>query len=220
MVLEANAGYASYRWSNGDTTRRLVLRAVSQTGSYSVNVEDANGCRAVSAPVAITILTSPTKPTITQRGLDTLRSSAVGGITVFQWQLDGKDIPGATAREYVAKTSGTYAVRVENSNKCRNTSSDFVLTLNPTSVEGELDRIASSLTVFPNPAQERATVVLPASQARSLELLDIMGRVVFRAPIDDERREYAIELGNVVSGTYVVRVSAGSSVWMARLVRE
>jgi len=220
VVLEANAGYTSYRWSNGDTTRRLVLRAVSQTGSYSVNVEDANGCRAVSAPVAISILTSPTKPTITQRGLDTLRSSAVGGITVFQWQLDGKDIPGATAREYVAKTSGTYAVRVENSNKCRNTSSDFVLTLNPTSVEGELDRIASSLTVFPNPAQERATVVLPASQARSLELIDIMGRVVFRAPIDDERREYAIELGNVVSGTYVVRVSAGSSVWMARLVRE
>ena len=218
MILEANAGYKSYRWSNGDTTRRVVLRAVAQSGSYTVNVEDANGCRAVSAPVAVTILTSPTKPTITQRGADTLRSSAVGGISVFQWLLDGKEIPGATAREYVAKTSGTYTVRVENSNKCRNTSADFVLTLNPTSVEADAQQ--HMLSVFPNPAMDHATVTLPMATTRSLELIDIMGRVVYRTPIGDDLREIGVDLTAIVSGTYIVRVSAGSSTWMARLVRE
>lgn len=218
VVLEANTGYASYRWSNGDTTRRIVLRAVAQSGNYTVNVADANGCRAVSAPVAVTIQTSPTKPTITQRGADTLRSSAIGGITVFQWLLDGKEIPGATAREYVAKTSGTYAVRVENSNNCRNISSDYVLTLSPTSVEGEAP--VGVMAIYPNPVLDRATVTLPTAMMRSLEVIDIMGRVVLRASIGDDLREYGFDMTSIAAGTYMVRVSAGSSMWTARLVRE
>jgi hypothetical protein len=55
---------------------------------------------------------------------------------------------------------------------------------------------------------------------RSIELIDIMGRVVYRASISDDVREYGLDMTSLVSGTYVVRVSSGSSTWMARLVRE
>lgn len=219
VILEANAGYASYRWSNGDSTRRISIRSVAQSGSYTVNVEDASGCRAVSAPVAVTILTSPAKPTVTLRGRDTLRSSAVGGINVFQWSLNGTEIPGASSREFVATVSGKYSVRVENNNKCRSTSSEFVLDLSATSVDNDADPQASSLRVFPNPTLDRATVLLPQARTRTLELIDLTGRVVLRVSLEDDRQEYPLELGSLPSGTYVVRMSAGSSMWTVRLVR-
>ncbi|MBL0323433.1 MAG: hypothetical protein IPP80_13880 [Ignavibacteria bacterium] len=37
------------------------------------------------APTSITFLASPSKPLVSQRGKDTLRSSAVSEITKFQW---------------------------------------------------------------------------------------------------------------------------------------
>ncbi len=220
VILEASAGYASYRWSNGDSTRRISIRSVAQSGSYTVNVEDAAGCRAVSAPVTVKILTSPARPTVALRGRDTLRSSAVGGITVFQWSLNGTEIPGATSREYVAKVSGKYSVRVENTNKCRSTSSEVEVDLSAASVDNEVDPQLSSLTVFPNPTQDRATVGLPQARTRTLELIDLTGRVVLRVSLEDDRQDYPLELGSLPSGTYVVRMSAGSSMWTARLVRE
>jgi len=53
-ILDAGAGYASYRWSTGDTTRRLVLHG---SGSYTVTVTDSAGCTGVSEPFIVLPLT-------------------------------------------------------------------------------------------------------------------------------------------------------------------
>ena len=43
VLLDAGAGFASYNWSNGDSTQTSY---VSATGMYSVQVSDSNGCSA------------------------------------------------------------------------------------------------------------------------------------------------------------------------------
>jgi hypothetical protein len=55
LTLTASEG-ASYAWTNGATTRSIVVDA---TGSYAVKVTTAGGCEATSAPVEVTVNAAP-----------------------------------------------------------------------------------------------------------------------------------------------------------------
>jgi hypothetical protein len=55
VVLEASEGFASYRWSTGDTTRTIVARA---SGSYSV-VGTSDDCMLASSPVSVDVAPMP-----------------------------------------------------------------------------------------------------------------------------------------------------------------
>lgn len=219
VVLEASAGYATYRWSSGDTTRRVVFKSIAQTGSYTVSVEDNSGCRATSAATSITLLASPSKPLVSQRGKDTLRSSAVGGITKFQWARDGVDIPGATARDLFTQTSGAYTVRVENNQNCTNTSNTFTFTFEPTSVEEDV-AAGRTIGISPNPSSDVAVITMPVVASRTLDVISITGQLVYSMPVADGANEFRLDLASIARGTYIVRLTAGSSVWMARLLRD
>ncbi|HKS25030.1 MAG TPA: hypothetical protein VJZ76_19705, partial [Thermoanaerobaculia bacterium] len=52
VTLDAGAGWASYHWSNGATTRFLT-DSPSQSTSYFVTTTDANGCSATSQPFPV-----------------------------------------------------------------------------------------------------------------------------------------------------------------------
>src|ERR1700740_2410804 len=52
VTLDAGAGWASYHWSNGATTRFLT-DSPSQATSYFVTTTDANGCSATSQPFPV-----------------------------------------------------------------------------------------------------------------------------------------------------------------------
>jgi hypothetical protein len=111
VTLDAGAGYLSYHWSTGDTTRTIVVR---QQGNYSVAVIDSNLCSAVSDPLNVTVDPLPGTPTITQSG-DTLISTQAGS---YQWSLDGQPIPGATDDSLTANLEGNYRVTVTNGSGC------------------------------------------------------------------------------------------------------
>ena len=50
MTLSATSGFANYLWNTGSTSSSLV---VSQSGSYSVTVTNANGCSKTSVPYIV-----------------------------------------------------------------------------------------------------------------------------------------------------------------------
>ena len=56
VTLTAAAGI-SYTWSNGQTTQAIT---VSQSGSYSVAVNNGTGCASVSTPIQVTVNSAPT----------------------------------------------------------------------------------------------------------------------------------------------------------------
>lgn len=72
-LLSATDGFASYRWSNGATTRTII---VDTEGEYNVVATNSNGCVAQSNIVRISVQRQP-KPTISHNGLSVCKGTDV-----------------------------------------------------------------------------------------------------------------------------------------------
>lgn len=124
VVLDAGAGFASYRWSNGETTQRVVIR---DGGTYTVTVTNAQGCPAISAPVVIVVRPRP-YPVIDALSATRLcpgarvTLDAGAGYTDYRWSN------GATTRTIDVDSSGTFTVTVTNDDGCSGTSQPMVVT--------------------------------------------------------------------------------------------
>jgi hypothetical protein len=115
VELDAGSGYASYAWSSGETSERIVVRSA---GRYAVHVIDASGCSGTSDSVGVevralpVVTITPVGPITIHRG-DSAELDAGGGYAGYAWST------GATTRRIMVNDSGSYAVRVIDTNGCR-----------------------------------------------------------------------------------------------------
>ena len=130
VTLAATDGFASYTWSTGETTPRIVVR---QAGTYSVTVIDGNGCRNTSGTITVST-SSFTKPTVTLNGSATfcegesrtLTATTTGGTPLaYRWSN------GATTPSITVSASGVFNVEVTYSNSCKILSDDVTITVSP-----------------------------------------------------------------------------------------
>ncbi len=219
VVLEANAGYASYRWSNGDTTRRIVLSNSAQTGIYQVGVEDSKGCRAISSSVSITINKLPSKPLVTKIARDTIRSSALGGVSKFQWFRDDVAIAGATSRNLPVSMSGTYRVVVSDAS-CSNTSDGFNFTYEPATSVDDQESLLVGISSAPNPIEDVLLLRLRGVPGAMITIVDINGRMVFTSHQDGPTDELRVDAAGWSAGMYIVQVRSAGGVWTSSVVKN
>lgn len=123
VVLTASTG-ANYLWSTGAITQSIV---VANAGSYSVTLNDPNGCEATAAPVAISHFAVPTAGISPNGPLSICPGSAQtltgsGGVT-YLWNT------GATSANISASTAGNYEVIAIDGNGCRDTSASVNVSL-------------------------------------------------------------------------------------------
>lgn len=124
VVLTASGG-VGYEWfPNGETTTSIT---VTQTGTYSVEVTDANGCRSTSALVEVTVYDNPV-PTISLSGPSTfcLGDSVIltsSDAVSYLWDPNSE-----TTQEITVFDEGTYSVTVVDTNGCNGSSAEVILT--------------------------------------------------------------------------------------------
>jgi hypothetical protein len=108
-LLSGPAGYASYAWSNGDTTQNTT---VTSSGTYTLTVTDANGCQG-SDTHAVTVTPSPT-PLITgpTAACDSAVLDAGPAFASYLWST------GETTRTITVTSSGIYSVAVTDGSGC------------------------------------------------------------------------------------------------------
>lgn len=126
IATASGQSLVSYRWNTGDTTQRIVLRAV---GSYNlqVTVTNAAGCTATSGTVQCTVAARPSVPSISVTGSnpfcegDSVILEAPSGYSAYQWST------GASTQRIIVRTAGKYAVTVTGTNGCTRTSDTLQL---------------------------------------------------------------------------------------------
>lgn len=129
IILSAPLGFSSYLWSNGAQTQTI---AVTSSGSYTVQVVDANGqVSAWAMPVTITVESALQKPIITK----SLSNSNCVGQTIslrstnasnYSWFLNDTLISNSNVQIYTPIKSGIYRVQVYSQNKACSSLSDTI----------------------------------------------------------------------------------------------
>ncbi len=135
---------ASYQWTRdgvaiaGATQRVYIDHSLQPNDTIGVIVNSNAPVCAVptTSYLAPTVLPAP-DTTVTTSGLIhictgdsvTLYASGVGSI--YQWQRNGVNIPGANSNSYKVRTTGNYAVYIANTFGCAVTSSVVPTTLLP-----------------------------------------------------------------------------------------
>lgn len=127
VINLTSTSQTGYIWSNGQSTRSVT---VNLTGQYSARTVDANQCQSLpSNVIAVTVNSTPSKPTITALGPTTF---CVGG----QVQLTTNYTTGIswssfqTTQTVTVTTGGDYRVRYRDGNGCESVSDPFRITVN------------------------------------------------------------------------------------------
>ena len=113
IILIATFG-DSYFWSTGETTPTIT---VFESGNYTVEVEDSNGCTGISNPIEVLVQINPEAAVITLNGSEAFCENEKTILTSSslennQWLKDGWAINTATENSYTVDESGTYQVQV------------------------------------------------------------------------------------------------------------
>jgi len=118
---------------NGTTIAPIPSTATLGTTTYYVNQAVGNNCLGPMDTIKVTVNPSPIASIIAQRpvqfcqGDSTILIATTGANYSYQWYNNGIAIPGATSNIYIAKTSGTYTIRITNSSNCTTTSNAIVV---------------------------------------------------------------------------------------------
>lgn len=136
-MINASAGYVSYSWS-GPSTGTSASLTPTQSGTYTVDAEDALGCIS-SASISVTIALNPTPTLISSEGnvicngLSTAIST-IQGYNSYFWST------GSTQALITVNQGGVYTVEVVDANGCLGNAAilidepNFSLTTNTTTV--------------------------------------------------------------------------------------
>ncbi len=193
----------TYQWYNGATPVNGATNSsynASSTGNYTVRVS-AGSCQATSSTVIVTVNTTPSSnitaggPTTFCSGGNVLLSANTGTGLSYQWYNNGIPIGGATSANYTANSTGNYTVRVTLST-CSATSSAIAVSVAtmPTATI-----TAGGATTFCSGGH----VLLSAPSGTGLSYQWYNNGVAVSGATNSS-------YDAITSGSYTVRVSAGS----------
>lgn len=137
-------------WSNGSTANSIEI---NNSGTYWVDVIDANGCEGTSNIISVNVSDSPT-PTISASGSTSICDGASVTLTSstgesYEWRFNNEVI-GSNTNSIEASSEGLYTVTVTNTDACSGVGeSDAILvSVNPSpTADASFNQTFGSYTV-------------------------------------------------------------------------
>ncbi len=127
VTITADSGYDSYVWSNGATTRSVV---VTQPGTYTCTVANIYG--AVSCPTQVSVIVKPSAIAVIAQVItedwttgDNVITIEASGIGDYRYSVDGVNYQQDNT--FTNLPIGLYTVHVKDINECGIATQDVVL---------------------------------------------------------------------------------------------
>lgn len=210
------SGANTYLWSN-TSTGAVISATPMVTTTYSVFGTNSFGCSGTGSQ----LVTVNPKPTVTGAASSNIicKGESVNltgsGATSYQWVSNSLYVQG-TQVSVSPMVSTVYTV-TGTSNNCSNVSYVAVevaecLGINNVSSTG------NSVKVYPNPTNADITIELSNSLNRTIQLIDITGRVVISTVPTSEK--VSLNLSNVSNGVYYLKVKSAESVKVVKVVKN
>jgi hypothetical protein len=210
----------SYSWSNGATSRSIV---VTTGGSYVVTATNADPCDGTGASnaIAVTVNTKPTaSATVNVTNLQAAFTNTSSDATSYIWDFGDGSAALSTSPTHNYAQPGNYTVKLiaENAN-CADTATIQV----SVTVGIEEKEAFNSISLYPNPASNIINVKMDLVESTDVEVMvyDITGKLV--AAVHDEKvmsglHVVKIDIVNMNNGLYIVAIKAEKATAIKRLL--
>lgn len=220
--LYVTGGTAPYTfaWSNGATDEDLDNLA---PGNYSVTVTDANGCitpqvgvNVKSATAVAAGTTSSTPDNGSSNGSAT--ADATGGTHPYTFSWDNGD----TGQTIEGLAAGTYTVTITDYYGCSAGTQTVTVDSN-VGLDDQLEKAGIlALEAFPNPTDGvvRLQVVMNQMEDLKINLYDVNGREIFAETAYTAQYQNDLDLSELPSGVYTLKLETAKGSATQRLVRR
>lgn len=202
-------GAVSYIWTGGVSNN--VAFAPASTATYTVTGTGVNGCENTDQ-VTVVVNATPVA-TISVVNDITLAASPAG--MNYQWIncASGTDAPNGSTANFTAIANGSYAVIVTSAEGCSDQSDCEII-----DAVG-LDQLTTiEMSVQPNPTAGELTVNMPSELTAQAQVFDAQGKLVIdNAAVSNGS---VLNLSNMTTGVYMVRITAADSVQTFRVVKQ
>ena len=206
VLLDAGTTFVTYNWSTGDTTTSIT---VSQSGSYTITVTNANGCTGVDV-INIAVLPEPNALftyVINASGVVNFTSTS-SNATTYNWDMNGDGVTDSSNPNpfYTYLSNGTFNVRLIVTNNC---GTDTLITPIAITTGIANQQLANSIKLYPNPAHD--FVVLETNTANHSDidfvLIDLIGNKAKIGRIESNEKAKRIDLSDLNKGLYLLQLT-------------
>ncbi len=192
VILNSNTPLGNL-WSNGATTTSITVKAA---GNYWVKTTALGCTSAASANYNVVVNPRPATVVLTRSG-DSLIATPRDAAS-YKWTLDG-DVQSVWTTWFITSPpNGAYSVVAVNSFGCSSPAASNIIAF-----VGTAPYIGSNLSLMPNPAANELSIQ-GLEQESGMEILDNLGRVVFKATVSPGR---TTDISALPAGMYHVRVA-------------
>jgi hypothetical protein len=196
LSVTGGVGVNSFDWSNNANSEDVFSL---EAGTYSVVVEDNNGCTTsgayiVSEPLEPLIINAVVVHTTSNSGQ--IDATITGGTSPYTYSWSN----GSTTPDLTDLSPGTYTLTITDANDCV-TSASYTVE-NVSSIAENDDQF--TLQLYPNPTMDILNISANKGTIQYLEVIDLFGKTIEFQSIDDTHFEYNTSMLN--QGTYFMKV--------------
>jgi hypothetical protein len=219
-IISANNAYTSYTWSNLETTPSI---SVSQVGTYSLTVADANGCIGESNTIELTPGDFPIAGFTHSQDdgyIVNFENTSINGVT-FEWTF----IPGNTSTQenpqFTYPFDGFYNVTLIVSNGCGSDTINTTIEVFKLSVHN-LEGMAG-FNVYPNPVENIIFIEgkKEGMESTLISIFDAQGRLTYQEQFQSMNNNIkTIDFSMYSCGIYFISLQNSKGRLTGRIVKQ
>ncbi len=215
LLATTNGGLGgnSYNWVSNPTG--VVISGANptvnptQTTTYNLTITDASNAT-YNSNITIFVIPAPLAANITQSGNQLISSSSANN----QWFNESGIIANATSNTYIPTNTGTYYVKVLNSEGCLSIASNSIYVGFTGIEESETDEIKT----YPNPFNNEFIINIKSIESAQINIYNSVGQII-DSRICNCGENIKINAVKYNKGVYYIKLKTNDRITIRKIVK-